>query len=324
MKLPFISEPEEITNHDYHNADKFKDFISSSQFDDWLISPKSARYKELNPDEDQEFKPHFVKGSVYHDMLSSLINTGNIEGYKDNWHEFSPPINPLTNKPFGESTKKFQDAVEIAINESGGRELCQTSHVENARKMIDELLNGNPHLSKDINFLIRRGKAEISHFVEYLGQKFKFRTDLETPYKIVDWKTLPKEKAHPLEIFRQIIKFNYHVKAAFYQFFEHEISGKWKSFYWVFQENEPPYDFIIVSADNWAFEIAKDEFGETIPIPKIGAITFMKVLDQYIKCRETSEYLGYSSMIQPGFRGQRILEPKVPIWYENQMFNYFE
>lgn len=322
MELPFISSPEGITNHEYHNGERFKEFISSSILENWLISPKYARYKELNP-EPEEYKQHFAAGSIWHDMLAGLVNAGNLEKYKRHWHIFEPPINKTTGNAYGPTTNAYQDAVALALQKNPGKELCASTDVERAEIMINELLKGNPHLSPDINFLIKKGKAEISSFCQYQGHKFKYRSDLETISKIIDWKTLPQGAAHPNEVHRQIIKFNYHFKAAFYQFFHHEITGRWKSFYWVFQEKEPPFDFIIESADNWAFEIEVDFNGHQIAHPKTGALLFMKVLEQYIYCRENDYYPGYSSMIQPGFKDQRIHESKVPGWYQNQILEYF-
>jgi hypothetical protein len=322
MNLPFISDPDGISNNDYHHSDQFKEFKSSTAFKDWLISPKYARYKELNP-EPEVYNPAFAMGSIWHDMLAALVNTGKADNFKKNWEIFEPPINETTGQPYGTTTNKFKDALDIATEKANGRELCSMQDVETARKMIKELTGGNPHLSKDINFLIRRGKAEISHFCEYEGYKFKYRTDLKTASKIIDWKTCPLGTAIPSEIHRQIIKFNYHISAAFYQFFDHLITGEWRSFYWVFQEKEPPYDFIIESADNWAYEISRESDGTQIALPKIGAITFNKLLEQYIHCRNNDDYQGYSSMIQPGFREQRIHESKVPIWYENMLLEYF-
>ena len=90
--------------------------------------------------------------------------------------------------------------------------------------MIGELINKNDHLSKDIRFLLKVGKAEVSHFCIYEDLGYKHRTDLETKSKIVDWKTVGNLSAHPAEIHRVIIKHNYHISAAFYQFFDYQVT----------------------------------------------------------------------------------------------------
>ena len=62
-----------------------------------------------------------------------------------------------------------------------------------------DILDGSPpcstfslsliHISKQIRQILKWGKAEVSHFVEYEGCKFKYRPDVETAKKIIDWKT---------------------------------------------------------------------------------------------------------------------------------------
>ena len=323
MELPFISDPEAITNNDYHKGQQFKDFISSSRFKDLAVSPKYFRYKELNPEPDVP-KPHFILGSVYHDMLAAIANTGDIDNYKKNWHIFEPPVNEKTRLPYGATSQAYLAAYNQANVEAGSRDLCSQDDVNTAMAMIGELIDKNSHLSKDIRFLLKVGKAEISHFCNYEGQGFKFRTDLKTGSKIVDWKSCPLGSAHPAEVDRTISKYNYHISAAFYQFFDFCITGQWRSFYWVFQEKEPPYDFIIESADNWAFEISKDDNGNQIALPKIGATMFLKMLDIYIECRDKNNYPGYSAYIKPGFRDQRIHSSTPPGWYRNQLLNFYE
>jgi len=323
MQQQFTSNPNEITNFDYHNSEKYKGYISSSQIKDFIISPKYFRWKELNP-EPEKYKPHFALGSVYHDMLAAIANTGKVDNFKKNWHIFEPPVNERTGYLYGPTTKAFLEASEVAKNEAGSRGLCVESDISTAFSMVEELIGNNMHLSKDIKFLLKVGKAETSHFCVYEGFGFKHRTDLETKSKIIDWKTAPLKSIHPNEIRKQIVKFDYHITAAFYQFFNFISTGQWKSFFWVFQEKEPPYDFIIESADNWAFEITRNDDNQQIAIPKIGATILLKVLEQYIQCRETGVYPGYSIYIQPGYRGQRINRSKPPAYYQNQVTNFYD
>ena len=322
MQLPFISGPNEITNDEYNNGEKFKGYLSSTKLKDFLVSPKYFRYKELNPEPDS-IKPHFMMGSIYHDMLAAIANTGDIESFRKHWLVFEPPKNESTGFSYGATSKKYAEAYEAAKAEAGNRELCSQDDVNTAYAMIGELIDKNDHLSKDIRFLLRVGKAEVSHFCVYEDLGYKHRTDLETKSKIVDWKTCPITKAHPDEVSRQIINFNYHISGAFYQFFDYICTGTWKSFFWVFQEKEPPYDFIIESADNWCFEITRGDNGEQIAIPKIGATMFLKYLELYQQCRKSKKYPGYSIFIQPGYRDQRIHVSVPPGWYKNQVINFF-
>ena len=76
MKLPLISKPGEIDNETYHNGDQYKEYCSSSKLKLMLTSPKYARYCLDNPEsKESEAKS---QGSVYHSMLGSLTNKGDL------------------------------------------------------------------------------------------------------------------------------------------------------------------------------------------------------------------------------------------------------
>lgn len=224
MKLPFTSGPNDITNDDYHNADPYKEFCSSSMLKLLMVSPKYARYSLDNPEKKES--EAMSQGSVYHSMLASLTNKGDLSGFDGEYFIFDPPKNPSTNTSYGFETKAYQEAVESEIQSNSGKLPCSADQKKVAESMIDELLNGNPHLSPTVNHLIKIGTAEQSHFIEHLGQKFKYRTDLKTDRKIVDWKKTKLGSPKPEAFEREIIKYNYHISAAFYQFFEFMLTGK--------------------------------------------------------------------------------------------------
>ena len=320
MKLPHISKPDEISNEDYHRSDKFLDYISSSSLKNYMISPKYARYTQLNPEEKKG--EAMTYGSVYHDMLASITNTGGMKGFEQRWFVFEPPINPSTGGAYGYASKKYQEELAIQMLNNPGKQLCSEEDIKLAKVMMEELLQNNSesHVVRDF---IKYGQAERSHFCEYQGQLFKFRTDIETKTKILDWKTVGQlEEAKEDEFSRTIIKRGYHISAAFYQFFDNIIKGKWRKFYWIVQEKIPPFDFIIHDASNWTWNIYKQD-GEQIVEPKIGGLMFMKLMEQHIKCCEEKDWEGYSVFIQADWRKMRIARPEVPGWYENKMFDFF-
>jgi len=161
--------------------------------------------------------------------------------------------------------------------------------------------------------------AEQSHFLEYQNQKFKYRPDVKTSKKLVDWKKTRLEFPKPEKWEREIIKYNYHISAAFYQFFEHEITGKWKSFYWIVQEEAPPFDFLIHNSSDWGFRV--NQSGEIDM--GFGAIQFIKLLEQWIYCAERNEWPGYSAFIQPDWKDYRIAETEVPGYYMKKDINFY-
>lgn len=320
MNLPYISLPNEIPNEAYHNGEEYAKYISSSELKQMLISPKWFRFAQDNPSDTRSISlENATKGSVYHDMLCSIVNTGDTQSFYTQYAVFEAPINPKTGKPYGYDSQAFLAAYEEFKLLNPGKEICSQGDIELAEKMIKELRFGNNHLSADINFLIKHGKAEQSHFVEYQGAYFKYRTDLKTSTKIVDWKTCQLEVPKVENWSMQVVKMGYDISAAFYQFFDFIATGKWNTFYWVAQEKEPPYDFNLIDASNWAFEITNT--GEVIP--HSGAQKFIKLMEVYIQCVEKDEWPGYSVFTQPDYRNRRIAVSQVPGYESGKMINYY-
>jgi len=314
MNLPFVSQPGEIPNEEYHRGEAYRDYISSTSLKHYFISPKYARYCQLHPREKQT--PAMLEGTIYHDKMESIVN-----GTSFNWVSFDePPINQRTGKPYGSDSQVFQDALNEFMAFNPDQSIAPANVLENVNNMVNEILSGNDVVSRDILYLIKTGKAEQSHFCEYQGGLFKYRTDLKTARKIIDWKKTTLEK--PKYFDKVIIEYGYHISAAMYQFFEHQITGKWKKFFWVVQENEPPYDYMIHDSSQWTWEILPG--GEVLP--KIGALAFIKLMEQYLICLERNDFPGYSVFIQPDWKKHRIASVDVPGWFQKQndfqFYNY--
>ncbi len=320
MKLPFISAPSEITNENYHNSDDFKEFCSSSMLKLMLVSPKHARYALDHPEENKETEAK-SQGSVYHSMLASLTNKGDLSDFENEFFIFNPPINPRTKEPFGFGTKAYTEAVECEIDSNQGKEPCSEGQKQIAESMIDELMNGNPHLSPTICHMIKIGSAEQSHFLEYQGQKFKYRTDLKTAKKIVDWKKTRLGFPKPEMFNKEIVKWNYHISAAMYQFLEFVLTGTWKTYFWVAQEDQPPFDFVIHDSSEWTYNIDHSD-GAVEMMP--GAMHFQKLIDYWILCSERKQWPGYSIFLQPDWKGQRIAYPEIPGYFFKNDFEFFD
>lgn len=308
----------DLPNEEYHRGERFKDFLSSTQIKDYMVSPKFARYKALHPELFEISIEASEKGSLYHDAMESLVNTGKLDKWRNNLLVFEPPINPKTGCPYGRDTQKNQIALIESKESNPGKTLTSTTDIQLVETMVYELLNNCRDTSKQIRQILKWGKAEVSHFVEYEGCKFKYRPDVETAKKIVDWKTLAVDDLHEETVNRTIAKFHYGISAAFYQFFEHERTGVWKEFYWVMQQKIAPYDAVFVSAANWAFHL---EDG----IVKMGAsaLAFKKLLDQHVYCTQNNDFDGAQIFIQPGFKGRRIMVPDTPAFEKNKMFNFY-
>ena len=321
MKENFIAEPIIIglDNELYHRGDGYDQYLSSTQIKDFLVSPKYAKYKKEHPEEFVISDDALEFGSMYHAYMESLHNHGDDREFAKFYTVFEAPVNEKTGKPYGRDTQKYISALEAAQAENPNLTFVSEDRVELVKLMVNELLNNCGETSKQVKTLLRQGQTEVSHFVEYEGVKFKFRPDLETKRKIVDWKTTTADSLHPSAIAKTITKFGYGISAAFYQFFEHEQSGIWKDFYWVFQQKTPPYDAVMVSAEQWAYSYNR-EYDMVSMGP--SAILFKKLLDQYIECVKSGEFPGAEVFIEPGFRGHRIMSVDAPTF--NTEFKFYK
>lgn len=321
MKENFIAEPIIIglDNELYHRGDGYDQYLSSTQIKDFLVSPKYAKYKKEHPEEFVISDDALEFGSMYHAYMESLHNHGDDREFAKFYTVFEAPVNEKTGKPYGRDTQKYISALEAAQAENPNLTFVSEDRVELVKLMVNELLNNCGETSKQVKTLLRQGQTEVSHFVEYEGVKFKFRPDLETKRKIVDWKTTTADSLHPAAIAKTITKFGYGISASFYQFFEHEQSGIWKDFYWVFQQKTPPYDAVMVSAEQWAYSYNR-EYDMVSMGP--SAILFKKLLDQYIECVKSGEFPGAEVFIEPGFRGHRIMSVDAPTF--NTEFKFYK
>lgn len=311
MDKDFVAQPiiEDLSNELYHHGEGYDQYLSSTQIKDFLVSPKYARYKKEHPEEFAISDDALEFGSLYHAYMESLVRYGDSRSFDETYHVFDAPVNDKTGKPYGRDTQKYIAALELARQDHPDWEYISQDRIDLVRRMVDELLHNCGETSKQIKTIINQGRAEISHFVEYEGCKFKFRPDVETKRKIVDWKTVAVDSLHKGTIAKTITKFGYGISAAFYQFFEHEQSGEWKDFYWVFQQKSAPYDAVMVSASQWAYSYNKQyDFVSMGP----SAMLFKKLLDQYIECQRSGDYPGAEVFIEPNFRGRRIMDIDAP------------
>lgn len=314
QKFPYITT--EMPNEEYHRGEWQREFVSSTTLKNYLVSPKFFKYSLINPK--QISQAAAIQGSVYHSMLESICKNGCIDGIYDEFFVFDAPVNPKTGEPYGATTKAYKEAYQEQIEMSGGKTPCSQEEIDTANKMVTALLNDCGQTSEIVNYLLQIGTPEVSFFAEYEGAKFKFRTDLKTRNKIVDWKSCALDDLHPDTIAKQISKMNYGFSAAFYQFFNHQVTGEWNEFLWVFQQKSAPYDAVIVSASDWAYSVDWD--GNVIKGP--SAIEFENILEKHIKCTDADYYPGAECMIEPT-NGYRIMYSTLPNYKRNSIINFY-
>ena len=324
MNIPLNTSPNAIPNDEYHNGEKYRDFVSSTTLKQMLVSPLWMKYCKEHPEEEEE-KSWATFGNCYHSMLSSIANTGDLTEFNSNVAVFEPPVNKGTGKPYGATSERFKMAYEGFLQNNPGKEIYSQQDIDHAEAMIKHLRNGNPHLSPIVNKLLKIGKGEISIFVEHKANDmvqydtgmFKIRKDLTTYNKIIDWKTTRDDFYQPDKFAKEIIDKGYDFSAAFYQYIEWLVTGRWKQFFWVVQSKSPPYSFSIIEAANWAFEVIDGQYISAGP----GAKRMLMALDLYLYCREKDDWPDWSIFESPGFK--RISRAQVPHWYANQKTEYY-
>lgn len=312
-----------LSNHAYHFGQPYADYLSSSQLKWYAKSPKYYRYKLDNSEEEKTDALRF--GLLFHDLMANLVDrNGDYDGVRLWISEtpiFKPPINEKTAQPYGNTTKVYKEAYDAFLSKNNSKEIVTAEEQSTLIGMAQSLLDESSATAKQIIKLLRWGKAEVSHFVEYEGCKFKFRPDLETKSKIVDWKTVSTDDLSERSINTIIAKYGYDISAAFYQFMEHEQSGKWKQFYWVFVSKTAPYDAVMVDASKWAYDY--DPVADIV-LPQVGAIKMKALLDLHIKCVRENQWPGAEIYIPQADNGLRIMCPTPPAWETTNAANILE
>lgn len=301
-----------LSNEDYHNSEPYRQYLSSSQLKKHLISPKAFKHSLDNPEEAKSDALRF--GSLFHDCMGALAEGGSLEHIIDAIAVFETPINAKTGQPYGTTTKAYKEAYEAFTTSLNGTLVSTAEERDMVNAMLQSLLFGSGSTSEQVRKLLRWGKPEVSHFVEYEGCKFKFRPDLETKRKIVDWKTVATDDLSEENINRIILKYGYHISAAFYQFFEHERTGIWKQFILVLVSKVAPYDCVMVDMSNYGYRYLPDV---DMVIPGPGAMEFKRLLDLHIKCTKENHWPGAETFI-PDNNGVRMLEIQPPRYYANR------
>lgn len=311
-----------LSNEAYHHGEEERQYLSSSLLKKYLISPKCYKHFIDNPTEEKSDALRF--GSLFHDLMACCAEhydngTDAIGKWLRKTAVFEPPVNEKTGLPYGSSTKAYATAYEAFLQANDGKMIASNEELSLVQNMCQALMLDSGATSEQVRKLLKWGKPEVSHFIEYEGLKFKFRPDLETKAKIIDYKTIASDDLSERSINAQIAKYGYDISAAFYLFMEHEQSGKWKRFYWVFVSKQPPYDAVMVDASEWTY---KHEDG--IILPQVGAIKMKALLDLHIRCTRRDEWPGSEIFIPRSDNGLRIMCPTPPPWEVSNAANLLE
>ena len=313
-----------LSNESYHHDKPYSDYLSSSQIKAYLKSPKAAKFALDNPTEEKSDALRF--GSLFHDLMASYAEHSDDEfAAIRQWEQgiaiFEPPINKTTGKPFGATSNPYKEAYAAFLQTSEGRMIVSRDEADLAYNMANSLIRDSGATSEQVCKLLKWGKPEVSHFIEHEGCKFKWRPDLETKAKIIDYKTIASDDLSERSINAQIAKYGYDISAAFYLFFDHLQTGKWKQFYWIFVSKQPPFDAVMVDASKWTYDYDPET---DIVMPQVGAIKFKALLDLHIQCSRKNEWPGSEIFIPESDNGLRIMCPTPPAWEVSNATNLLE
>ena len=311
-----------LSNQAYHHEKPYSDYLSSSSLKLYLKSPKAAKFALDNPFEEKSDALRL--GSLFHGLMANCAEhydngTLAITEWLDGIAVFTPPKNEKTGQPYGTTTKAYKEAYETFLQANESKTIASQDEIDTATHMAMSLIIDCGATSKQVRKLLKWGKPEVSHFIEYEGCKFKWRPDLETKRKIIDYKTIASDDLSERSINAQIAKFGYDISAALYLFMEHERTGQWKQFYWIFVSKQEPYDAVMVDASEWTY---KHEDG--IVLPQVGAIKMKALLDLHIKCEREQNWPGAEIYIPEADNGMRIMCPTPPPWEINAAADILE
>lgn len=318
----------ELPNEEYHRGEGYKEYLSSTQLKDYLISPKYAHLCRTDPNFQKETTEAMRKGTLFHDCMAFIVNGGTIQDYIDTLAIFEAPINSKTGQPYGTTTKAYQEAYQEWLSSDlvAGKTIITVADKEFISK------TANAALENDIvRKMIKSGKPddnlmrgpEISFF--FKGETpqgnellLKCRPDLLTNKRCIDWKTTSSKSLTADEIGRIIYSFGYDISSCFYQYILWKLTGKFYEFFWVFISVESN-DCAVAGSSNIAFTCIQDletfeQDTEKVCVFNPGVMRFRELLNLHIHCIDTDEWPGSEIFIEPDPAGIRIIEPELPAW----------
>ena len=211
------------TDKEYHG--KAGEYLSSSLLKHYIKCP--AYYKRVIDGEvERKDSDAFKFGRAAHCYILEGANA-----FNDNYVVGGGPINPKTEKPFGEQTKKYKEWLAE-----------QTCDVVND-KMFDTILRMDEEIRKSEYYhIINDGEPEVVVRGEYLGRKCQIRMDILNNSVdqgiIADLKT-----CDDLDRFeRDAARFGYFTQFAFYrEIYKNECYGCIPHFFVFAIEKKEPF-----------------------------------------------------------------------------------
>lgn len=306
-----------LSNEEYHNGERYSDYISSTQLKHYLKSPKVFKYAMLHPEEERNDNLEF--GSLFHSGMEAWI-----KGQQNEWFDslavFEPPVNEKTGQPYGSTTKAYGEAYVNFLEQNQGKTIVTAAMKDQVCSMLSSLFYQCGATSVQVQKLAKWAKEiETSYFLETEeGIKLKVRPDLLTGTKLIDWKTCSCD-LDDSSIIRQIVKYRYDISLAMYQWVLHEITGIWYVPYLVFVSKAEPYESVMVDLSLWCYR--HEEEIDYVAMG-VGAVEFKRLLDLHTECTKRGEWPGVESLLKEE-GGFRIMKPEPPGWVQRMYFEEY-
>ena len=305
-----------LSNEEYHHGKDYAGHISSTQLKHYAVSPAYARRKMLEPDEPTPAKEF---GTLVHAAMEHIANTGSLDGFDDRVAVFCAPINAKTGAAYTPASKAYTDAYGAFLATNAGKIIASTDDLVVALNIAGNIAAGHSDTAKQARYALSTGRPEVSILLDVDGVGFKVRPDLLADGMIIDYKTTAGA-LDPAELDLAIRRYHYDISAAMYQWAVHEETGKWLSFYWLFLAKEPPYDAVMVKADNYGY--LYDPVGDDV-LKGPGAVAFEALRQLHIDCTKANKWPGAETYIPRAADGARIIDAQPPMWYVTQIDNKY-
>lgn len=306
-----------LSNEDYHRGEDYRRYISSTQLKHYAVSPAYARRKMAEPDEQT---PAQTFGSLVHAAMEHIARHGSLDDFADRVAVFCAPINAKTGAAYTPASKAYTDAYGAFLAANAGKIIASTDDLVVALNIAGNVAKGTSDTSKQARYALSTGNPEVSIMLECDGVGFKVRPDLLADGMIIDYKTTAGA-LDPAELDIVIRRYHYDISAAMYQWAVHEETGKWLSFYWLFLAKEPPYDAVMVKADNYGY--LYDPVSDDV-LKGPGAVAFEALRDMHIRCTKAQQWPGAETYVPMDAGGARIIDAQPPMWYVNQVDNKYK
>lgn len=271
-----ITQVDNLDNNEYHNSEKYSEYWSSSNIKKYMETPREAKFQKDNP------KPLTGEGVILGTWIHDLLASKHIKGQSFPHNIFEPPLNGK-GKPFGIETQAYANATTGIINPIPSNKM----ELINDIWVFIKQSKYSWYFEKEI---LGKGIAEPSFFVDGL-HKYKYRPDVNTPKYIFDYKRIDKRRWTRKGIDYQIKDFGYHISAAMYQYFEWVRTGIWKPFIIIWLMTDPPFDILVQSMGQYAYDV----FGDNKVIANSGAIIFEALKNQHELCQVSNQWPGLAA-----------------------------